>query len=142
MHPVVLVVLAAAVLAVSGGYFGATINLDGMVQLFGAGETNVERPVSTVDVTIKIERTGNSNNFKDLITECSFTTPTDILAGSILICKLLDMNGSILAEGRLGPTGFISAGTKITIPIEDFFLFTNSNKLDGVADIMLIIQGP
>ena len=140
MHPVVLVVLAATVLVVSGGYLGATINLDGMVQLFGVGETNVERPISTVDVTIKIERTGHENNFKDLITQCFFTTPTPIAAGSILICKLLDINNSVIAEGRLETTMPIGIGEKITIPINP--LFDKSNNLDNVADVMLIIQGP
>ena len=124
------------------GYLGNDISLDS--QLFGVGETNLESPVSTIAVTAILERTFNpiiTSDFKDLIVKCTFRSADEVAKDSTITCKLLDISGSVIAEGNKIVDPTLPPATPFTIPISDL-LFTHANNINNVHDIIIIVQGP
>lgn len=146
MQPIFLLAVLAAALALSIGYLGNEVNLEGMVQEFGVGEGTIQHPVETVDVKAKIVRTGSGSDFKDLIIECQFISPDTIAKGSMVFCKILDGRenvstiANIIAEG-MKTTGTVPPNTTVTIPIT-FLAFTNANDIDFAHDMIAVIKGP
>jgi len=59
MQPIFLIAAIAAGVALSIGYLGNDINLEGMVQEFGAGEGTMEIPTESVDIGVIISRIGS-----------------------------------------------------------------------------------
>ena len=148
MQPIFLIAAIAAGVALSIGYLGNDINLEGMVQEFGAGEGTMEIPTESVDIGVIISRIGSPpSNFKDFIVVCLFSSPTDTIEkDSMIFCKLLDQMASaktvanVIAEG-MKITGTISPNETVTIPIT-FFKFFNSHNVNNVHDMIIVIKGP
>jgi len=146
MQPIFLIAVLAAALALGLGYLGNEVDLEGMVQEFGVGEGTIEPPTETADIKAKIVRTGQGQNFKDLIIECVFLTPDTIASGSMIFCKILDGRedastiANIIAEG-MKTTGTVPPNTTVTIPIT-FLAFTNANDVDFSHDMIVVIKGP
>ncbi len=124
------------------GYLGNGISLD--AQQLGVGETNLESPVASIAVTAIIERTFNpsiTSDFKDLIVECTFRSTDEVEKDSTITCKLLDISGSVIAEGKKIVDPTLLPLTPFTIPM-DYFEFVNANNINNVHDIVLVVQGP
>ena len=142
MKPILFLALIGAAAAMSIGYLGSGISLD--AQELGVGEIDLESPVDDLGVTVFIDRTFNpvfSLDFKDLIVECSFTSQDEVEKDSTITCKLLDISGSVTAEGKKIVDPTLLPLTPFTIPI-DFFEFENSHDINNVHDLVIVIQGP
>jgi len=142
VKPILFIAIVGAAAAMSIGYLGNGIILD--AQELGVGETYIESPVATIAVTAVLERTFNpilSTDFKDLIVECIFRSTDEVEKDSTITCKLLDISGSITAEGQKIVDPTLPPLTPFTIPI-DYFEFTNANNINNVHDIVLVVQGP
>jgi len=139
VKPIFLIVIIGAAAAMSIGYLGNDISLN--AQELGVGEFTIESPVAGVGVTAMIERIGNSVDFKDLIVECTFRSNDEVAKDSTIICKLLDISGSVIAEGQKIADPTLPPLTPLTIPI-DYFEFTNANNINNVYDIVLVVHGP
>jgi len=134
--------IIGATVAMSIGYLGNEISLD--AQPFGVGETNLESPVGSVAVIAMLEHQENPNNtsdFKDLIVECTFLADEEVEKDSIIFCKLLDISGNVIAEGKKIVDPALPSLTPFAIPIDDFE-FLNANNINNVHDIILVVQGP
>ena len=121
---------------------GFTLN----VQQLGAQETFLESPINTasIDFTIsKIEGVNLAGDtvFKNRIVRCSFHSPTTLEAGSVIICKLTDENGDIVAEGRLDLTSQYVGTSTTFIPIQQV-AFENANDVQNIEDVKIIVLGP
>jgi len=142
VKPILFLAIIGAAGAMSIGYLGNGISLD--AQELGVGEIDLESPVDDLGVTVFIERTFNpfiSSDFKDLIVECSFMSEDEVEKDSTITCKLLDISGSVTAEGKKIVDPTLLQLTPFTIPI-DFFEFINANDINNVHDLVIVIQGP
>lgn len=142
MQPILMIVIVAAAIAMSFGYLTNEVNLDNMVQSFGYGAATFDSPVESVSITAKVQRTFGliTTDFKDIITECIFRSPQLLESGSTLICKLVDINDSIIAEGKKILGADLLANNPTVIPIQTFGPF--SNNANSVHNIILLVQGP
>ncbi len=142
MKPLFFLVIIGAAAAISIGYLGNEVSLD--AQPFGVGETNLESPVASVGVVAMLEHLENPNitsDFKDLIVECTFRSTDEVEKDSTITCKLLDISGSVIAEGKKIVDPTLLPLTPFTIPM-DYFEFVNANNINNVHDIVLVVQGP
>ena len=140
---VLLTIVFVAVAALGVGSLTNIIALpSGNVQQLGVGETKIVSPVKSVDITARLHHIGNNINFKDLIESCVFHSPSDdILTGSTLICKLVDINDNIIAEGRKKIDTNLPISFSTVIPITDLS-FPNANNVMNIHDIIFVVQGP
>jgi len=142
VKPLFFMAIIGAAVAMSIGYLGNEVSLD--AQSFGVGETNLESPVASVGVIAILEHQENPNNsadFKDLIVECTFIADKEVEKDSIIFCKLLDISGNVIAEGKKIVDPALQLLTPFTIPIDDFE-FLNANNINNVHDIVIVVQGP
>jgi len=142
VKPLFFMVIIGATVAMSIGYLGNEVSLD--VQSFGVGETNLESPVASVGVIAMLEHQENPNitsDFKDLIVECTFIADKDVEKDSTIFCKLLDISGNVIAEGKKIVDPILPLLTPFTIPVNDFEFF-NANNINNVHDIVIVVQGP
>jgi len=142
VKPLFFMAIIGAAVALSIGYLGNEVSLD--AQSFGVGETNLESPVASVGVFAIISQMDNPNitsDFKDLIVECTFIGDKDVEKDSTIFCKLLDISGNVIAEGKKIVDPSLPLLTPFTIPINDFE-FLNANNINNVHDIVIVVQGP
>ena len=142
MKPLFFLVIIGAAAAISIGYLGNEVSLD--AQPFGVGETDLESPVASVGVVAMLEHLENPNitsDFKDLIVECTFIADDVVEKDSTIFCKLLDISGNVIAEGKKIVDPALPLLTPFTIPVNDFE-FLNANDINNVHDIILVVQGP
>ena len=146
-----IALVSMAVFAMGSGYLMDTqvmLNL----QFLGVGAATFEAPISdpTIDISIeKINGFDSSGNpiIKNKIRSCSFHFPdtdpggSDALSGpgTKVICKLLDHDGNVIAEGELcGP--FVASDNHI-IPITDL-AFEFADFVFNIGDVRIILVGP
>jgi len=142
VKPILFIAIIGAAAAMSIGYLGNEVSLD--VQSFGVGEIDLESPVASVGVIAMLEHQVNPNitsDFKDLIVECTFFADVEVEKDSTIFCKLLDISGNVIAEGKKIVDPALPLLTPFTIPINDFEFF-NANNINNVHDIVLVVQGP
>jgi len=142
VKPIFFIVIIGAAAAISVGYLGNGISLN--AQQLGVGETDLESPVASIAVIAIIDRTFHpilTTDFKDLIVECTFRSTDEVAKDSTITCKLLDISGSVTAEGKKIVDPTLLPLTPFTIPI-DYFEFVNANNINNVHDIVLVVQGP
>jgi len=142
MKPLFFLVIIGAAAAMSIGYLGNEVSLD--AQSIGVGETNLESPVASVGVVAMLSHIENPNltsDFKDLIVECTFFADVEVEKDSTIFCKLLDISGNVIAEGKKIVDPALPPLTPFAIPVNDFE-FLNANNINNVHDIILVVQGP
>ena len=111
------------------------------VQEYGWAQKDIEFPLSQASLDIRIISQSGTN----FINACVFHSDQDITSGAGLssgtaICKLLDINGNAIAEGRIFFDSYMGSDdleifiTSIT--------FTGANINDNIFDIKFIIEGP
>jgi len=146
-----IALVSMAVFAMGSGYLMETeimLNL----QFLGVGAANFEAPISNPTIDISIEKIDGFDSMgnpliKNKIRSCSFHFPdtdpggVDALTGPgvKVICKLLDDNGDVIAEGELcGP--FVASENNI-IPITDL-AFEFADFVSGIGNVRIILVGP
>ena len=152
MQNLVFLAIIVAGLALGVGYMNNQNGVDLWVQQIGVGQTMIDSgPVPNAALTILIDRTFGptavgdivTTGFKDFIVECVFRSPDiDVVAGSTLICKLIDgpdfNDANVIAEGIKVLQSDLPAGTAATIPIN----MIKNNDVDFVENIVILIQNP
>ncbi len=113
------------------------------VQEYGWAQKDIEFPLSQASLDIRIYTEPITG--ENFINSCVFHSDQDITSGSGLssgkaICKLLDINGNAIAEGRTTFDSYMGSDD-LEIFITSF-VFPNSNLNDNIFDIKFIIEGP
>ena len=99
---------------------------------------------ANVDIDIsKVEAASNGKSFyKNLITKCSFHTPDPggLGPGSTVICKLTDMSGAVVAEGR---GDFVNGLAKSERTLIDITMVASelANSIENIHDIKVVVLG-
>ena len=140
MKPIILLsVMAIAIAGIGVGSLGNTITLD--LQSLGVGDATLVSPIDNAQIKFNIEKfVGNQNNFKNVIADCIIESEDVIVKDSKIFCKLTDINGNVVAEGKVKITHTVFEGQQMWVDIspEDFA----ANKVQNVHDVVLVIQGP
>ena len=132
--------LVVAVVAMSIGYLGNEFALN--AQEIGVGEKTIESPVSSIAVSVVVSIVDDEDDIKDSITECIFrSTAEPVPKDSMIFCKLLDKDDSVIAEGSKIVDPTLAASTPLTIPI-DILNFAKANEIDNIVDIFVVVKGP
>ena len=140
VQPIIWIALLVCTGAIGAGYLANPVDM-GMVQHFGVGESDIAAPIASAMVQVRIDVTGPSmDNSKFRIVECVFEAETDLEIGTMLFCKLLDENGSLLGEGMLMLSAPLFSGFTVPIPI-DFLACPNCNDVDDVHDLIFVVKG-
>ena len=153
MQPIlILAVVAVAAIGLGTGFLNNDFIV--MVQQFGIGQGNIDKPIdkATVDFNINSIQDQQTGFFKNVIDKCIITldaqngfgtvigdnqSPTDNqdVKQSELWCKLTDMTHNVIAEGKLVQDGF-PPGTymvPITLPVTGFPLATAVDDVTIIA---------
>ena len=146
MQPIIwIAIIGVAASGLGMGFLAPGFDL--VVQQVGAKHTLLETPINTAYIDFVVSAIEGVNLdgktvFKNRITQCSFETPTFLAESSVVICKLSDEDGDIVAEGRLdiGSNG-LAANTVTYIKI-DTVAFENANEIQDVEDVKIIVLGP
>ena len=147
MQPLIMLsIIGVAGIGLSMGFLAPGFTLN--VQQLGAQETLLESPVKTVSIDFEINKVetevpgpGTHTAFLNVIDACSFHTFQDLTEGSVIICKLTDENGDIVAEGRLDVNSHYVGSTTTFIKIIQF-AFDGSNDIQNIEDVKIIVLGP
>ena len=145
MQPVVmLVILVVAAAAMGAGFLNNAISLN--VQQLGVGEKDLESPVSSASVDLKLQRndvflpgTTKRIGFENVIKACSFHSVDPMVGTSTVICKLTNKDGLVIAEGSISLTDYPGSITQ-TIDITDK-AFPGANDVRNVHDVTIVILG-
>ena len=145
MRPIVLFVIAAvAASAIGAASLNNVIELN--IQQFGVGSGDIQTPIDDASVDFEIKAVDVGNEFKNIISACSFHTGEQDLGqglpvGSKIICKLTGDNaGTVIAEGSKTLTEAYTPSGRLLITI-DQFAFPNSNLVQNVHDVTLVVVG-
>ena len=147
MQPLVLLAIAGiAGMTMSMGFLMPAIpdfNLQGV----SVNERDFSYPITTANVDIDIsksihfDQTAQHTVFWNLISECSFHTPSSGLGdGSTVICKLTDDQGDVVAEGRQDFPDGLAPSERTIIDIVQT-AFPGANEIQRINDIKIIVLG-
>ncbi len=143
MQPIILLAIVGIAGGAMGvGFLGNTINLD--VQLLGVGETDLASPIDNAQIDFNIARlSGDVNGVTEthnIIDRCDITADKDIIVGSHVFCKLTDVDGNVVAEGKtwIMTTVFIDDVLEIDVDPIDF----PANAVQNIHDVVLVVQSP
>ena len=149
MQPlIILALIGVAAVAMSTGFLSTQFAIT--VQNLGVAETNLVSPINTatIDLTlskVKLGPDANANNshFHNLIQACSFHSPTTLLTGATIICKLTDDDDDVIAEGKIVLTtvGYAGSSPGLNIPIQQT-AFPNANSVQEVHDVKIVVLDP
>src|SRR3990172_969301 len=135
MQPIVLIAIVGVAAATLGaGFLAPGFDLD--LQNLAAQEDSLASPISTANVDFRIQKIEGFDDqgntvFKNQITECSFHSPDDIGPGGKIICKLLDGNDNIVAEGNIKLSRTFTGSITTMIPIQQVS-FDNANDVQNI----------
>ena len=148
MQPLILFAIIGIGTAAMGVGFLAP-GFDLTLQTLGAQEELLEKPITSASVDFlltKIEtlKDGTSKTiFVNVIDACSFHSPQDIGTNGVIICKLLDSEGDIVAEGRLniGKIFTLYFGSDVTfIEIDQVGTF-GANDVQNIEKVKIVVLG-
>jgi len=138
-----VVIVGIAVAALGTGLLGNTFSLN--LQQLGVGETDLVSPVTTLSIDFVISKVFESDPvntsplFKNRIIKCSFHTATALPVGTTIICKLIDADDDIIAEGKIIlTTPYAGSDPGLTIPISQI-AFEGANSLQEILDVKIIV---
>ena len=142
MQPIILLaIVGIAGGAMSVGFLGNEINLD--VQDIGVGDATLSSPIDHATIDFRIARASgtdgdNTVQTHNVIDLCKIRADKLITADSIVFCKLTDVDGFVVAEGKTVVSSNINPHTPFTVKIspDDFA----ANKVQNVHDVVLVVQ--
>ena len=145
MQPILmLAIVGVAATAMGVGFLSNTITLN--VQQLGVGEADFKSPITLANIDLEVNKVNvgqdGSAFFKNVINVCSFHSPDELddpaLNDLLVICKLTDANGKVIAEGSKDITYFPSTTYTIDITEE---AFPGATQVQNVHDITLVVLG-
>jgi len=111
-----------------------------------AQEEMLQSPIDSANVDLVVQKVeglltpGNKVIFKNQITACSFHSPESIGTGGVIICKLLDGEMDIVAEGRLDLNGKYF-GSDITFIDINQLGKDNVNDVQNIEKVKIVVLG-
>jgi len=146
MQPLILFAIIGIGAAAMGVGFLAP-GFDLTLQGLGAQEEALVSPIESASVDFHITKIttnsadGSKSVFVNVIDECSFHSPDSIGTGGAIICKLIDSEGDIVAEGRLNLVNTMYSGSDVTfIKIEQVGTF-GANDVQNIEKVKIVILG-
>jgi hypothetical protein len=147
MQPIIMfAIVGIAATGLGMGFLAPGFTLN--VQQLGAQETLLESPINTANVDFTIDKVetevtegGTHTAYLNVISRCSFHSPTSLGATSVIICKLTDKDHDIVAEGKLTLTRTYTGSTSTYITIEQT-AFDGANDVQNIEDVKIVILGP
>ena len=143
MQPIILLAIVGIAGGAMGvGFLGNDISLT--VQQLGVGSETLSSAIDDANIDFFIDRVsgkiGSTTETHNVIAKCLVTSGQDIPAMSHVFCKLTDVNGNVVAEGKTWNDNTVLAGNILTVDIspEDFA----ANKVQNVHDVVLVVQSP
>ena len=145
MQPIVwLTILGVAGAGLGMGFLAPGFDLT--LQGLAAQENKLESPIVSADVDLVVQKIeGLSPDetkviFKNRITQCSFHSPQSIGTGGAIICKLIDGDGDIVAEGTLDLSNTMYSGSDVTfIDIVQFKV--GANDVQNIEKVKIVVLG-
>ena len=144
MQPIVwLAIIGVAATGLGMGFLAPGFDLS--LQGLAAQEEMLQSPIASADVDLVVEKivgltADEKSVFKNKITRCSFHSPESIGTGGAVICKLIDSDGDIVAEGILDLTNTMYSGSDVTfIDITQFK--DDSNDVQNIEKVKIVILG-
>ena len=147
MQPLILfTVIGIGAAAMGVGFLAPGFDLT--LQGLAAQEEALESPITSASVDFHITKiTTNSADqsksvFVNVIDECSFHSPQSIGTNGAIICKLIDSDGDIVAEGRLNfGVNTMYSGSDVTfIEIDQVGTF-GDNDVQNIEKVKIVILG-
>ena len=147
MQPIVwLAIIGVAGTGLGMGFLAPGFDLT--LQGLAAQEESLQSPINTANVDLvvqKIEGIIEVNGetkviFKNQIKRCSFHSPDSIGTGGAIICKLIDSEGDIVAEGRLDLNVMYSGSDVTFIDIIQFGT-DNANDVQNIEKVKIVVLG-
>ena len=152
MQPILIVALIGVAAAATGMGFLANNSIMLNVQTLGVGQADLSSPISDANIDLSIsqeEGVGPDGEtiFFNVIDVCSFhydeqpqgfqglQSPNN---DAVVICKLTDMNGNVVAEGSLSQS--FDASTTYFIDIDNL-AYPGANSVLIVGDITIVALG-
>jgi len=145
MQPLILFAIVGIGAAAMGVGFLAP-GFDLTLQGLAAQEEALVSPIDSafVDFVItKIETRNDADTktvFVNVIDECSFHSPESIGTGGVIICKLIDSDGDIVAEGRLDLNGKYFSSDVTFIEIKQVGTF-GDNDVQNIEKVKIVVLG-
>jgi len=143
MQPIILLAIVGIAGGAMGvGFLGNTITLD--VQQIGVGETDLASPIDQAKIDFTIMRASGPVNgvteTHNVIAKCHITPDKEIAKLSTVFCKLTDIDGNVVAEGKTLLDTHINAGSTLWVDVDpnDF----PANRVQNVHDVTLVVLGP
>ena len=147
MPPIIWVLIVGIAAAALGtGFLGSTFSLN--LQQLGVGEEDLVSPITTASIDFTISKefvTGPGNTsplFKNRIIKCSFHTPTTLPVGTTIICKLINADDDVIAEGKVILTTTLMGSTPDFNISIDQIAFEAANSLQEVLDVKIVVLAP
>jgi len=145
MQPIVwLAIIGVAATGLGMGFLAPGFDLS--LQGLAAQEEMLQSPIDSANVDLVVQKVEglltpeNKVIFKNQITACSFHSPQSIGTGGVIICKLLDGEMDIVAEGRLNlPAGY--SGSDITFIDINQLGSDNVNDVQNIEKVKIVILG-
>jgi len=133
-----IAIVGVAATAMGIGFLNAP-SIDVVAQDVGVGHTTLTAPVDTVMVKFHITASTQSDEFINKYDACIVKADETLANGATIICKLTDMSGNVVAEGRTVLAGGLEAGVFVTITGLDG-ITTGSLLVDNIADVTIVVQ--
>lgn len=144
MKPIVLIaIIGIAATAIGIGSLNNNIALN--VQQLGVGETDLVSPIDEAKVAFgisKLQSNAGPGTYKNVIRNCIITNQDEVAipSGSLIYCKLTDIDGNVAAEGTKLLGTPLLAGSSTVVPISDLALI--QSQVQNIHDVILVVQGP
>jgi len=141
MKPIIVLIAVAIAGAGLGVGFLNAPSIEVVSQDVGVGHDTLTAPVDTAWVGFHITAiAGNQGFFKNQYDACIVKVDQYLDPGAIIFCKLTDMAGNIVAEGKtvIGGSGLSPFDTVTIKPLTK--ISTGSLMVNNIQDVTIVIQ--
>ena len=134
-----IAIVGVAATAMGLGFLNAP-SIDVVSQDIGVGHDTLTAPVDTAWVGFHITAiAGNQGFFKNQYDACIVKVDQYLDPGAIIFCKMTNMQGKIVAEGKTVLQNGLNPGDKVTIkPLTK--ISAGSLYINNIQDVTIVIQ--
>jgi len=147
MQPLIgLSIVGVAVAALGVGFLDNEIDLTDMVQQFGVGQATIQTPATSAYIDFWIVRSTFTINdvekTRNIIEHCVIQASARLPVDTTIICKLTDINGNVVAEGKKKLTTHLPTRVPTEVAVTQFVNNQLDTDVTNIHDVQLVIIGP